>query len=701
MNIIAKVLSLRLYLACFLVVVVLLNVTAITFHKPSTTLIDSKQGLEQKLDYLFSDEYLNALKEDLESSRKEELLDEIKAELTKEYKDKFVEKLHVEFSAKSKDRYEKEFKQQLHDEINRHYTKKFHETRVKNYNLLEELRMKYFRDNEELLKSEAALSLLNKVLKDQPKDIQTDLKKKVADELKSEMSLKSWLGFVLTDIIKAHAPNMPRLTDKEMGDPIRGCHRVVNTVNYDRDFLSRVKFDSERMDDFKSLHSKLVKSLRRMDVPPADLFNGEGIVISGGGEYFAGALVAIVQLREAGSKLPIELILDTHEQYDKAVCNDLEKNFNARCVVIRDLISNEIWDQLKLSSFQLKILGLLVSSFDHIISLDADNMALLNPDLLLTSEQYLKTKFLLWPDLWQRTISPAYYEIAGIIPGEVTKRNRLANGDLFADYAKDPWDKVHFHDLDNIPDATSTETGQMVFSKREHFRSFILSLYYNVYGESHYWRMFYQGSPGSGDRDTFVPALHVFNEPYHIVEHATWLAGFREESGRFQETTIVQYEPTSTSKFADSWRSWLRSKGMDSRQMYDQDTGQARSQLEEFKNEMGEKLTVTPKVQFLHIHRPKLNPVFMTKPEGYFDCFKQRNLDLHGHYAEHFGETDWELRFNLIVQWVACKGINSDNWWKSVDRDQKKVCEEVTKYVEFLKLDTKDKSPQKFTSIKI
>lgn len=701
MPILSKLLSLRAGLVSFLVVIVLLNVSAIAFHNPSTALVDTKESLEQKIDQLFSDEYLKELKEDMKATRKEEILAELKSELKNQYEKEFVSSLESEFSQQNKDKLTEEFKANLRKSINDEYTSEYVSTRVKNYNLLEELRLKYFQENTEAIKDLEVMSLLNSVLEGETEKNAAGLKLKVAGEIKKQMSLSSWLTFALTDVIEAHAPKSPPVTDEEKSNRIGGCHRVVHHVFYDKGFLTRVKLPKEKFDDLKSQHAKLTDFLRSMDVPPADLFLGEGIVISGGGKYFAGAMVAIVQLREAGSTLPIEVMLDTPDEYDESVCSDLEKNFNAKCVVVRDFISEDISKRLNLSKFQLKIIGLLVSSFDHVISLDADNMALINPDLLLTSDAYLKTKFLLWPDLWQRTISPTYYDIAGIVPGEVTKRNGLKNGDEFGGYALRPWDKVHFHDLDNIPDAVSTETGQMAFSKREHFRSFLLAVYYNVYGVSHYWPMFYQGAPGSGDRDTFVPALHALNEPYHVVQQATWLAGFRERDGRFQETTIVQYDPTSTSQFVAKWKEWLRSKGKDSREMAYQESDTARKSLQEMKDELKDNMPQLPQVQFLHIHRPKLNPVLMTDPKGYFDCFKQRNLDHPGYYKEHFGESDWELRFNTIVQWVSCKGINSEKWWKSVDREQAKVCEEVTDYVRFLKEGTDDPHAQEFKTIKL
>lgn len=702
MSAIAKLFSLRAYVLTILVLLVLINVFVISLQGSSSTtqLLHSSNGLEQKIDPIFTDEYTKNLKADLIEARKQELMAQIKAELREKHEPEILKKLEEDVQNTQRAKYEEKAEFDFLNSLNDKFTAQYHTERTHNYNLLDELKQKYYEDNKEMLKDFGALSLLNTILEDQSGEEAEKLKKKVAEEMEVRMSKKTWYKFILRDLLLEHAPKMPELTKEEEGQSINTCHRAVHFPVYHSEFLSRVKFGEERVKDLKLQHTKLADYLRTMDLPPAELFQGQGIVISGGGEYFAGAIVAIIQLREAGSKLPVELMLNSNDEYDEHTCKKLEKEFNTRCVIIQNEIDQEDWDALKLTKFQLKILGLLVSSFDHTISLDADNMALINPDEIFSSDAYLLTRFVLWPDLWQRTIAPVFYDIAGIKPGEPIRRMGIRNGDSFSDYIKRPRDRIHFHDFDNLPDTISTETGQLAFSKREHFRSFVLALYYNVYGEKYYWRMMYQGSPGAGDRDTFVPALHVFNEPYHVVERSTWLAGFRD-GNRFQETTIVQYEPASAQRFAAKWREYLLLKGRDTREKYDQASEQAERTLEDFKKDWNDKLPELPKVQFLHVHRPKLNPVLMTNPEGYFDCFKQRNLDRPGHYREHWGDSDLELRFNSIVQWVACKGINSDSWWKSVNRDQADVCQKVKEYVEFLRKDSQDPEAQHFQHISL
>lgn len=683
--------ALRSAIAAVLAVIIVVNLLFVSFHENNTVLVNAKEGLDKAISSVMLDDYTMALKEELYDAKKSEILDQIKEELWEKNKAKVLEDLKKDLDENTMPKYRDDLRKKIEAE----YTTEFFNNRKLDYTLLEEMKEHYYKKNEKLLKDVLLLEALDTVLEGEKG--KAELKDKVSEELNVLRPRKTWFTHVLKDVILTCKPQMGPLTDEERGEDLRFCRRVVHTTVYDKGALDRVRFSPERKKDFKDNHDKLVAKLQLMDAPPASVFSGAGIVISGGGPYTAGALVAIIQVREMGSKLPIELIINSKEEYDKHICEELGGQFNFKCVIIEEEIGKDLIKELNIKKFQLKIMGLLVTSFDHVIALDADNMPLKNVDDLFTSPSYLETGFLLWPDLWQRTVSKQYYDIAGIVPGEPQRRSGIDNNDDFAQYYKRGRDAVHFHDLENLPDHVSTETGQMVFSKRAHFRSFLLALYYNMYGPTHYWRLFYQGSPGTGDRDTFVPALHVFNEPYAVTEHNTWLAGFHQPDGFFQETTIVQYDPDTSRAFANGWKQWLIEQNMDLRMRFVQDNDYTRNLVKEFQKT--ENAPPYPEVLFLHIHRPKINAIFATDKEGYFEWNKQRNLGKVGEYKNHFGTTDWDLRFYAISKWVACKGLKSKSWWESVDRDQAAVCEEATKYVDFLKEDTNDHNAENFKLI--
>lgn len=673
----------------------LVIVNLVLFSRGKSFWSTTPVNIESEIEKLDDKDYASSLLNELVEAKQGKILEDLKKNLTEENSEKFLSEIREEIKTQN----EEQFKNDLRKSIDSEFTQEYFDVRKKNYEVLEQLQGKYFNENREKIKDLLLLEALDLLLNSETPESALEIKKKVSKILEKTMSKKEYYRYLLKDVLAKHKPKMDPLTDEEKGPDLKSCAFEINPVIYSKEKLSRVKFSKDRFNDFQQLHDLLVEVLRKMPTPPAHMFQGDGIVISGGGPYFAGAMVAIAQIRETGSKLPIELMVNTEDEYDEELCSEMKDKFEAKCVVIEREIGKDLLEELALSKFQLKILGLLVTSFDNVIALDADNMALKNPDTLLDSDEYLKTRFLLWPDLWQRTISTTYYDIARIRPGQPIKRHGIKNKDSVEDYYHKSPNDVHFHDLEGVPSAVSTETGQMVFSKREHFRSMYLSVYYNMYGESHYWRMFYQGSPGEGDRDTFVPALHVFNEPYHIVGRATWLAGFKEKDGSFQETTIVQYDPSTTLVFAEEWKAWLGEKGMDTRMKFDQNNDYTRDLVKKFHEEKGEAAPKLPEVFFLHIHRPKLNPIFQSDPEGYFNCFQQRNLGLPGTYDEHFGSKDWELLFNTISRWVACKGLTSKKWWESVDREQDKVCEEISQYLDFLKKDSVDSEAQKFQNI--
>lgn len=691
---VSKFAYLRLSVALFVIALLIINL--IIFHgSDSISYTNAKDGLEKQFDHVASDDYTKAMMKELIEAKKEELILKVKLDLDAQYREPYLKALQEDIKKNNEQRLTEELQQK----VDLRFTNDYFSLRKNHYNILEDLKKTYYDEKKDQIGDVLAYSSLQSVVL--TSNNFDDLKKGVSAQLEKALSKKEYYRFVVEDLLIAHAPSLGPLTKHERGPDLANCAFVVNPTVYNKDTLSRVRFSKERFEDFQSNHDKVVDALRLLSSPPSHLFSGDGIVLSGGGEYFAGAMVAIAQIRESGSKLPIELLVNTEKEYDADLCANLKKTFNAKCVVIEREIGSELLKKLNLTKFQLKILGLLVTSFDNVISLDADNMPLKNPDALLTSPAFLKTRFLLWPDLWQRTISPKYYEIARLGYGQPVRRHGINNQDQGKDYFGKKPEEVHFHDLDGLPSAVSTETGQMVFSKREHFRSLYLSLYYNIYGESHYWRMFFQGSPGGGDRDTFVPALHVFNEPYAVVGKSTWLAGFHQPDGFFQETTIVQYDPATTDLFSQKWKEFLLKRGLDSRLPFDQNNDFTKDLVAKFMAELGSDAPRKPEVMFLHIHRPKINPVLQTDPKGYFDCFKQRNLGKPNDYVEHFGKQDWELRFNIISQWAACKGLSSPAWWKSVNRDQASVCAAVKDYVKFLQKDSTDKSAHDFKVIDV
>lgn len=607
--------------------------------------------------------------------------------------------------------YESQFKSELKSQMEKDYSHNLFRQMEKSYELLEELKSRYLREHAEEIKDSIVNDYLTEI-----NDANIDA---VGTNLNNKISRLQYFQFLFNDFIFANAPKCKPLVT--IGSAIGGnMYREALKPGYTKEFLTkhRVFLKPETFTSLQDDHDKLVHSLKHLDFPPHEIFSGEGIVINGGGVYLAGALVTIIQLRELGSKLPIELILNTEDEYDTEVCEQLAPRFNCTCKIIERELGSELYGRLGLKKFQLKTVGLLISSFDTIIALDADNLPIKNPDFLINSEPFLSTKFVLWPDIWHKGTSPLYYDIARFKIGQPIHREGADNAKSFAEYASGNLEtQVMFHDLEGTPPAMGAETGQMVFSKRAHLKSFVLSLYYNVYGTSHYYPLIYQGTYGSGDRETFIPALHVMNEPYYINNYQVWFAGYDKQvqnaEGKtrtiLEESTMVQHDPLQTIEFYKDWEQWLREQGKDTRLWPFQDNGFSRDLFNDFLDQKAKanegKSYKLPDALFLHVHKPKINPILndykFKTDNNPTDIYVRRYLGKPGVYDKQFGtSTDWELKFNAIAQWVVCEGINSKQYWEKVaQNDQNHICSTITKFVDLLKEDTIDPEAANISSI--
>ncbi|ODV78312.1 glycosyltransferase family 71 protein [Suhomyces tanzawaensis NRRL Y-17324] len=679
------------------------------------------ERIQDAIDKVDNPEYGRNLINEIKITKEKELIDLLR----KDIEEKNTQKFHDELRFQIVSNFSESFKEELQKEIKEKNTKEMFEAKSVSYELFDNLKAEYLKKHGNDIEEVAILE----VMQDLKMESSPGLSKKVKDLLHQKMDRSVWYKYLINDLLIKFGPkDMHALTKEERGDDFPGTFlRDIQQPPISKNVLlkNHVNLSKERHAKLKEYHAKFVDAIKRLDDPPKQFVNGDGIVISGGGVYFGSALVAIGQMREMGSKLPIELVINDLSEYDEQICEVLlPKTFNARCIVIEKEIGKELLEKLKLTKFQMKIFGLLFSSFDNIITIDADNMPIKNVDTLLTSEPYLSTKFILWPDIWHKGVSPLYYDIAGFKVGTTPiRREGLANDWPWSRYpGKDVDTDVAYHDLEGLPGMISIETGQMVFSKRAHFKSFLLSLYYNIYGPDFYYRLLFQGVPGEGDRETFVPALHLLKEPYHIVPRASWLAGYKmgeKQDGDFQETTIVQYDPTQTVKLIDDWEKWLKKHDSDTRLWPYQSNKHTGELMDLFKKDLAisrskevpdpetGKLTMVdeveeykfPDVFFLHIHKPKINPIENAKTESY-GIYTRRNLGLQGTYPE-YGKTDWELKFHSIAKWIACEGITSQHFWDTIAEKKKDfVCEKVTEYVEFLKQDTTDPGAEKLSFAK-
>ena len=268
--------------------------------------------------------------------------------------------------------------------------------------------------------------------------------------------------------------NIERLIHRNGRIPIYGGHlreQYKDELIRNKEFLSMyLTLSDSEISALKKSHTKFLETM--MENWPENLFKfnkfnnfmkGDGIVYLGGGKYNQLVLLSIKILRENGSRLPVEVIIPYKNDYDIQFCDRVLPTLNGKCKLMTDYLPQTFVD--KISGFQLKNIALLISSFERILYLDADNIPIRNPDVLFTNAPFTTKHLVVWPDLWRRSTSPHYYTIAGIeVDSNFKVRNSYVDGDERGKYTDSMY--YSYHDCKgSIPEASS-ETGQLLINKK-------------------------------------------------------------------------------------------------------------------------------------------------------------------------------------------------------------------------------------------
>lgn len=208
--------------------------------------------------------------------------------------------------------------------------------------------------------------------------------------------------------------------------------------------------------------------------------------------------------------LPIQVFIGDHTEYEPELCEHVLPALNAECFAVSDFLAQ---DSVDVTHFQLKALAILFSSFETILYIDSDCFAVRDPLEILSSEPFKSTGLVTWPDYWQATEDPVFYTIAGMSAYPL-----------------------------GMP-ARSTESGQLLVSKRTHLSSLLLASYYNIYGPQYYYPILSQGATGEGDKETFLAAAVVLGLPHYRVKEHVGTIGYFTPDGEFRGGAMVQHHP--------------------------------------------------------------------------------------------------------------------------------------------------------------
>lgn len=324
-----------------------------------------------------------------------------------------------------------------------------------------------------------------------------------------------WTGFY--NILKSSAP--------DCNSPTR-VEDHPEAIGFKPDALDHIilpehiKVEPEDKEKLKKAHSHFVDAVSVPNAPRLAYQPGSrGIVSTAGGAYLPVFVTSLHMLRKTGSTLPVEIFVADASEYDAFICGSLLPSLNARCIVLDDILAHSPLAE-GLKKYQFKIFSLLFSSFEEVLFLDADAFPMHDPAHLFASEPFTSSGLITWPDFWQVTYHPSFFEVSS---QELPSTFRYA----------------------------STESGQLIVSKRSHAKMLLLSAYYNFYGPTHYYPLLSQGHPGEGDKETFIAPSLILGLPFYAVSTGPAVFGYKTADGGWEGGVIMQTSPIWDSKIPE------------------------------------------------------------------------------------------------------------------------------------------------------
>ncbi|KAG7192573.1 uncharacterized protein KQ657_001673 [Scheffersomyces spartinae] len=473
-------------------------------------------------------------------------------------------------------------------------------------------------------------------------------------------------------------PDIPPLDSYASSERI--YHARYNTLADEKNSEDPI-FTNEYLGKFLQLSDEVMAEMIRShkyvrdNLPnkaPKGLYANDGIVYVGGGGFNWLTLLSIKSLRSMGSTLPVEVLIPKLNEYELDFCERVLPAFNAKCIFLPqrlyDIDSEEesVIKKFSFKGYQYKPLAILLSSFENVLLLDSDNIPVHSPDRLFSLEPFKSKGFIVWPDFWRRATSPSFYDIAGmtVSPKLFNQEYDEVKGiyNIFKPSSSDKQIPLHLF-KGTIPDPTS-ESGQLMISKKTHMKPLLLALYYNLYGPSYFYPLFSQGSDGEGDKETFLAATFVLGKPFYQVSKFLNAMGYIDIRQDFVGTGMGQYDPV------EDYLSLSYKKKNIPIPTSLRDIGSGPT-IEEF-----------PKILFVHANIPKLNPWTLKINRQIFNE-KGERFRLYGTGMKLRTGYDFETVQYINMKFLLCElHINLATF---EDIDRKELCREIVTHLNFLK----------------
>ncbi|MDE8349638.1 MAG: hypothetical protein POG74_09175 [Acidocella sp.] len=225
---------------------------------------------------------------------------------------------------------------------------------------------------------------------------------------------------------------------------------------------------------------------------PAGRFAGRGIVICAGGpRYFTCAFVLLHVLRHAlGCQLPVQVWhLGTRELSPAMV--GLLQGLGAEIVDAEPLLAR--YPATIRNGWALKPYAVAHSRFAEVLSLDADALPLVSPEVVFNWPQYQETGALFWPDILDLSEKNLVWAALGLAPRR----------------------------------AVSFETGQFVLDKSRCWAALMLTVALNSHSDRLYQMI-------HGEKDSFLLAFLCSRQAFQLIEHRPMVI----------DSDLVQLEPS-------------------------------------------------------------------------------------------------------------------------------------------------------------
>jgi len=212
--------------------------------------------------------------------------------------------------------------------------------------------------------------------------------------------IKFW-DLVSKALIEAKPPCS--LPEDEIKAPVTKFANLKKGSNVRPDLLELPQKD---VDDLRDAHARFVAQIPQLAAQLPYVKGTRGIVTTATGEFLPILVVSLRMLRRTGSRLPIQVFVESKQVYEKDICEEVLPAMNATCFVL-DNILDAIPQHVKIPAprHQLRAFAMLFSSFDEMLLLDADSVTAEQPEKWLSAEPFISTGFVSWPDYVRFTAS--------------------------------------------------------------------------------------------------------------------------------------------------------------------------------------------------------------------------------------------------------------------------------------------------------